>query len=279
MRIKCWGARGSIPVCGRQYLKYGGSTTCLEIRTDNDELLIVDAGTGIRQLGNVLIHENRNTFNLLFTHAHMDHLWGLPFFKPIYKKGVYINVYGCPFAQKSTREILMSSMAPPFFPIPFEDLKAEMLYLSSCEEPFQLNSLEIIPIPISHPNRGLGYKFIENGRVFVFLTDNELTYQHPQGLTYDQYLKFVSGADLLIHDAEFTPEEYKLTKGWGHSVYLDALQIAMEGEVKQFGLFHHNQEREDKDLDRMVDHCNDIIGKKGAPLKCLAVAEGKEFNL
>jgi phosphoribosyl 1,2-cyclic phosphodiesterase len=279
LRIKCWGARGSIPVCGKQYLKYGGSTTCLEIRTDNDELLIVDAGTGIRQLGNVLIHEKRNNFNLLFTHAHMDHLWGLPFFKPIYKQGVYINVYGCPFAQKSTREILMSSMAPPFFPIPFEDLKAEMLYLSSCEEPFQLDSLEIIPIPISHPNRGLGYKFIENGRVFVFLTDNELTYQHPQGLTYDQYLKFVAGADLLIHDAEFTPKEYKLTKGWGHSVYLDALQLALEGEVKQFGLFHHNQEREDKDLDGMVEHCRQIIKEKGSPLKCLAVAEGKEFNL
>ncbi len=279
MRIKCWGSRGSIPVCGKHYLKYGGSTTCMEIRNDNDELIIVDAGTGIRRLGNILINENRNNFNLLFTHAHVDHLWGLPFFKPLYKKGVYINVYGCPFAQQSTRDILKSSMSPPYFPINFDDIKAEMLYLSSCEEPFQLESIQIIPIHISHPNRGLGYKFIENGKTFVFLTDNELTYQHPQGLTYDHYLEFVSGVDLLIHDSEFTPGEYKHTKGWGHSVYTDALQLALDGKVKHFGLFHHNQERKDNQLDQMVEHCQEIIKKSASTLKCQAVAEGKEFNL
>ena len=279
MKIKCWGARGSVPVSGRNFLKYGGDTTCMEIRTENDEIVIIDAGTGIRELGNKLSSEKRNQISIIFTHAHMDHLWGLPFFKPLYKKGTYINIYGCAFAQKSTREILQKSMAPPFFPVSFEDIKAEILYLGECKKSFSIHSLEIIPITISHPNGGLGFKIIENGKSFVFLTDNELNYRHPGGHRFSYYVNFSRDADLLIHDAEFTEEEYKATKRWGHSVFKEALRLAIEADVKQFGMFHHNQDRKDSELDKMVDECKQIINDHQSGVDCFAVAELMEFIL
>jgi len=277
--IKCWGARGAIPVTGREFIKYGGDTTCFEIRTKNDDIIIIDAGTGIRRLGNQLLAENRSHLNIIFTHAHIDHLWGLPFFKPLYHKGVFINIYGCAFAQKSTREILSKSMSPPYFPINFNDIKAKILYLGACKKKFNLYSFEVTPIKLSHPNKGLGFKFVEDNRSFVFITDNELTYKHSGGLKYEDYLQFSSGADLLIHDGEFTPEEYKTTKKWGHSVYTDALQLALDAKVKRFGLIHHNQDRTDDQLDKIVEECQQIIKAKKSSLKCFAVAADMVMQL
>lgn len=279
MYIKCWGARGSIPVSGIEFLKYGGNTTCIEIRNSDDDILIIDAGTGIRKLGNQLIKKNRNRINIIFTHAHMDHVWGFPFFKPIYIKGIQINIFGCPFAQKSIKDILSKSMTSPYFPVNFEDIKAEIVFHGACKEKFSINSLEITPILLSHPNRGVGYKLVEDNKSFVFLTDNELTFKHPGGLEYQDYLDFSYNSDILIHDSEFTEEEYKKTKTWGHSVYKDALNLALEANVKQFGLFHHNQERTDLALDKIVKRCKSIIKNRKSSLECFAVYEGMEINL
>jgi len=271
MIIKCWGARGSIPVSGREYVKYGGDTTCIEIRTKDDDIIIIDAGTGIRKLGNWLLNKNRHNYNIIFTHAHWDHLLGFPFFKPIYFKGTHIDMFGCPFSQKSIREMILKSMTPPYFPVKYEDINAEIVYNGACENSFSINSMLVTPILLSHPNQGIGYKFVEDGKSFVFLTDNELTYKHPGGLDYQDYKDFSSNADLLIHDAEFTEEEYKTTKTWGHSVYKDALRLAIEANVKQFGLFHHNQDRTDAALEKIVQDCNHIIENEKSCLECFAV--------
>ena len=126
MIIRCWGARGSIPVSGKEYLKYGGSTTCLELRTKDDEIIIIDAGSGIRKLGNNLLDENRYEYSILFTHAHWDHVLGLPFFKPIYVEGTHINVFGCPFTQESVEQMISRTMAHPNFPVNFEEVKSHM---------------------------------------------------------------------------------------------------------------------------------------------------------
>ncbi|KPK96148.1 metal-dependent hydrolase [bacterium SM23_31] len=279
MIIKCWGARGSIPVSGSEYVKYGGDTTCMEIRTKNDEIIIIDAGSGIRKLGNRLRNENRHKFNFIFTHAHWDHLLGFPFFKPIYFKETNINIFGCKFAQKSIREIISKPMTPPYFPVDYEDIKAEISYSGACEDSFSIDSLAVTPILLSHPNQGIGYKFVEDDRCFVFLTDNELTYKHPGGLDYQDYLDFSSGTDLLIHDSEYTEEEYKITGTWGHSVYKDALQLALDADVKKFGLFHHNQDRTDTALDEIVQDCRRIIRDRRSNLECFAVYTGMEINL
>jgi phosphoribosyl 1,2-cyclic phosphodiesterase len=279
MIIKCWGARGSIPVCGIEFLKYGGDTTCIEIKTKKNELIIIDAGSGIRNLGNSFIAKNNKDFNILFTHSHLDHLIGFPFFKPIYKKDIKIHISGCSSGQSSIKDMISETMAPPYFPVKLQDIKADIDYKALSEEPFTIDSVTIDSIPISHPNMGLGYKLTEGNKRFVFLTDNELNYKHPGGRDFQDYLNFSKNADLFIHDAEFTETEFKFTRTWGHSVYLDALELALEAKVKRFGLFHHNQERTDKELDQMVNNCRDIIKKKGSNLECFAVHTGMEIDL
>jgi phosphoribosyl 1,2-cyclic phosphodiesterase len=279
MIIRCWGARGSTPVSGREYLRYGGSTTCIELRTKDDEIIIIDAGSGIRKLGNRLLEENRNEYSILFTHAHWDHVLGFPFFKPIYVKGTRISVFGCPFAQGSVKQMISQTMVHPNFPVNLEDVESEISYRGACENSFSINSVIVTPIFLSHPGQGTGYKFIEDSQSFVFLTDNELSFKHPGGLDYQDYVNFSSDADLLIHDAEFTEEEYEKTRSWGHSVYEDALRLALEARVGKFGLFHHNQDRTDIGLDAIVQDCQHIIKDDKASLECFAVYEGMEIKL
>lgn len=279
MLIKCWGSRGSIPVSGPEYVKYGGDTTCIEIRSRSGEIIIVDAGTGIRRLGNKLIKEKETRYNFIFTHAHWDHLMGFPFFKPLYSKNTEIRMHRCPFPRRFVENMINTVMAPPNFPVKYSDLKARFVYEEGCPTNFAIGSVAIEPIPLSHPNRGSGYKFIEDGKSFVFLTDNELDFVHPGGCTYADYVRFAKGADLLFHDAEYTDEEYRLTREWGHSRYREALDLALEAEVRQFGLFHLNQERTDAKMDVIVAACRDIIAERGRTLECMGVSTDMEFTL
>ena len=279
MKIRIWGSRGSIPVSGREYLKYGGDTTCVEIRSQSGDIIIIDAGTGIRRLGNLLADEKICNLNFLFTHAHWDHLMGFPFFKPLYFKRTAIRMHRCPFHNKFVEIILSKVMAPPNFPVKYSDITAQISYQEACPTSFEIGSLRVVPIAISHPNGGSGYKFIEDNKTFVFLTDNELGYIHPGGQTFEDYLKFVHGADLLIHDAEYTPKEYDTFIDWGHSVYTDALELARQAAVKKLGLFHLNQERTDKEMDNIVDDCRRRIAAAGSNLTCVGVAGDMEFQL
>jgi phosphoribosyl 1,2-cyclic phosphodiesterase len=277
MLIRCWGARGSIPVSGRNYLRYGGDTPCIEIRTRDDDIIIVDAGSGVRRLGSRLLAENRHDYTMIFTHAHWDHIMGFPFFKPIYLAETRISLFGCPFAQASVKAMISHIMAPPNFPVRFEDITAEIHYQETCQHTFTLGSLSVAPIPLSHPNQGMGYRFEEEGKSFVFLTDNELTYRHPGGMEYDDYCSFAKGADLLIHDAEYRTEDYRLTRTWGHSVYTDALRLALDAGVARLGLFHHNQERTDQAVEEMVEDCRRVA--TGRSLQCFAMHQDMEIAL
>ena len=279
MKIRIWGSRGSIPVSGKEYLKYGGDTTCLEIRTKSGDIIIVDAGTGIRRLGNQLAKENCRDFNFIFTHAHWDHLMGFPFFKPLYSKRSRIRMHRCPYHSKFVETILSKLMAPPNFPVKYADTTAQLSYPDDCPMAFQIGSVSVETIALSHPNGGSGYKFTEDGSRFVFLTDNELGYIHPGGLTFGEYLKFTRGADLLLHDAEYTPREYKTYIDWGHSVYTDALDLAQKAGVKKLGLFHLNQERTDRQMDRIVKDCRERNAAKGFQLDCIGVASDMVFEL
>ncbi len=279
MYIKCWGSRGSIPVSGKEFLKYGGETTCLEIRTKTDDIIIVDAGTGVRRLGNQLIREKRTSYNFIFTHAHWDHLMGFPFFRPIYMTGAKLRIFRCPFPDKHVEKMIARVMAPPYFPIKYSEIRAGISYKNGCPKKFKIGSMTIVPIPLSHPGGGCGYKFIEDGKTFVFLTDNELGFKHKGGLEFDDYTDFATGADLLFHDAEFTPEEYEASIEWGHSAYTDAIDLAIKANVKQLGLFHLNQERSDKEMDKIVTDCRKIISSQKEGLKCFAVGADSAFKL
>ena len=204
---------------------------------------------------------------------------GFPFFKPIYSHKTNLNIWGCPFAQSSIKEMLSHVMAAPNFPVNFDSIHANISYQDTCLDSYTLGSMIITPIALSHPNQGTGYKFEEDGKCFVFLTDNELGYKHEGGLDFQDYLKFSRGADLLIHDAEYKEDEYKKTRSWGHSVYKDALNLALDAGVKKLGLFHHNQERFDTEIDEIVNDCQKEIARRGKKMECVAVGQSMEFNL
>ena len=279
MYIKCWGSRGSIPVSGSEYLKYGGDTTCLEIRSKEDDIIIVDAGTGIRRLGNHLMEEKRYRYHFIFTHAHWDHVMGFPFFKPIFSGKAHFVMHRCPFHSKFVETILSKVMAPPNFPVRLAEIKASMEYVDACPVTFTIGSISVTPISLSHPNGGSGYRFEEDGRSFVFLTDNELGFIHPGGQDMDAYVDFSRGADLLVHDAEYTPEEYPSRLEWGHSAFTDTVALAQRAGVSRLGLFHINQERTDDQVDEMVAACNDILARDKSAIDCFAVAGDMEFSL
>lgn len=279
MIIRCWGARGSIPTSGKDYLRYGGNTTCLEIRNAQDDILIVDAGSGIREAGNAFLAEGRSDFTLILTHAHWDHIMGFPFFKPLYREKTNLRIWGCSFAQDSIKEMLAHVMSAPYFPINYNEVHANIDYQITCGGEYTLGDLAITPIALSHPNQGTGFKFAQNGKSLVFLTDNELGLRHQGGLTYSDYLTFCRGADLLIHDAEYLDEEYPKRRGWGHSTIEQATRLALDAEVGQLGLFHHNQDRHDHEIDAMVARCQSIIGARRSALTCFAVHQSMELML
>lgn len=278
MKVKFWGARGSIPVSGRQYMKYGGSTTCVELRSKKDDLVIIDAGTGIRPLGKELIKTGHHRFNMLFTHSHWDHVIGFPFFAPIYNKKTHIRVMGCSFSSAPVREIVAKTMQPPGFPIKFEEIAVRFEFASVRSDGCEFGSLSMKPIELSHPNRGLGYKFSEGGKTFVFLTDNELGFKHPGGMGFDDYVKYSEGADLLVHDTDYTDAEYPRRKTWGHSTWQQGLALALKAGVRSLGLFHHNQDRTDADLEKILADCRKLVKKAGSKLNCFAVKEGREIK-
>lgn len=281
MEIKCWGSRGSVPVSGKNYLKYGGDTTCIEITAQSGHTIIVDAGTGIRNLGNSLIERDISEYYLLFTHAHWDHVLGFPFFRPLLFKKNRLFIQDRKFSGEKidTRTVLKEAMKEPFFPIGLQDLSADLCFDKTLNHTFDIGSIGIETIPLNHPGGGFGYKFTESGRVFVFLTDNEIGFDHEGGKDPKAYIDFIKNADLLFHDGEYTLEEYPNRRGWGHSAFFDLLEFSVQSQVKKLGIFHHNQDRTDREIDAIEKECRAELKKTGSCIDCFAVAAGTSLTL
>ena len=280
MEITIWGCRGALPIPGRSTVRYGGNTTCLEIRLADGNLIVLDAGTGIRSLSKKIMTEGgRDEIFLLLSHSHWDHLMGFPFFAPGYVESFKIHVRGGPIAKETIRKYLERQMEPPFFPVKFSTMKAEFDFTHGLPQVKNIGKAVITPIPLSHPNGGYGFKIEESGKTFIFMTDNELEYEHEGGRSIREYTRFCEGADLLIHDAQYTMEEYKRNIKWGHSTYKSALDLALNAEVKQFGLFHHDPDHSDADLDRIVAVSREYLAKRNKNMDCFAASEGMSLSL
>lgn len=285
MKIKIWGCRGSLPVSGAQVARYGGNTTCVEVRDADQRMIVLDAGTGVRNLGKYLVKEKHSKkITFLITHAHWDHVSGFPFFSPAYSAEFDIAICGGPVTQRSVRGFLAHQMEPPYFPIPFARLKANIHYGCRCSSkncigtPTQANGhIRCSSLPVSHPNGGYGFKLVEAGRSFVFMPDNEIGFHHQGGPSRAELIRFIQGADLLLHDAQYTEAEYQKTRGWGHSTYQEVVKIALKSGVKRLGLFHHDPDRDDEDLDCQVERCRRRIAASGQTMDCFACAEGMEL--
>ncbi len=281
MRIKVWGCRGSLTTAGPEVVRYGGNTTCLEVRLDDGTLIIIDSGSGIHKLGNSLLAEKGlSEMYLLLTHSHWDHILGFPFFTPAYLPAYTIRVKGGPDAKNSLRKYLEHQMDPPYFPVEFSVLKASFDFSSNDSHMIRVGSAEVVPVPLNHPNGGYGFVIVEHGRRFVFLTDNELGHGHPGGLTEADYIEVARGADLLFHDAQYSDDEYtRRTRGWGHSTYNRAAGLAASAGVRRYGTFHHDPDHDDAAVDESVLLARSVLAARGSRAECFAVAEGMELTV
>jgi phosphoribosyl 1,2-cyclic phosphodiesterase len=286
MKITIWGCRGSITSPGKETLRYGGESTCLEILTDEKETIVIDAGSGIRKLGYKMVKDTSLAkFSMLLTHAHWDHLAGFPFFRPAFFSRFSITLCGGQAPRISLMNYLRHQMEAPYFPVDMTAMHATFTEGCTCgcaECNHTIPGIEgahrCDSIPLNHPNGGFGYKLTGKlGKVFVFLTDNELQYRHETGQNREDYVLFCKNADLLFHDAHYTEEEYRKTKTWGHSTYKDAVDLAIDAGVKRLGLFHHDPDRTDEQIDRQVEWCKDYIRDRGSNLECFACAEGDNY--
>jgi phosphoribosyl 1,2-cyclic phosphodiesterase len=284
MKIKIWGCRGSITTPGLHTVRYGGNSTCLEVRSGDGKIFIIDAGSGVRNLGKALRREaDTSDIRFFFTHPHWDHLSGFPFFEPAYIDRFNITFCSGPHAQDTIHKYLTHQMESPYFPVEFSYLKARFNF--RCENHNRedidcpLSCMQFRALPLNHPNGGYGCRLIEHGKKFIFLTDNELGFHHKGGLTPAEYVELCRDADLLLHDAQYTDEEYKYTRGWGHSTYKDATDLAIQAGVKRMGLYHHDPDRSDDDLDRQLDLCRKQIKQAGSHVECFACAEGMVLEL
>ncbi|MBW2102319.1 MAG: MBL fold metallo-hydrolase [Deltaproteobacteria bacterium] len=281
MKIKFWGTRGSIAVPGKDTTIYGGNTTCLEITLASERKVIVDAGTGIRALGDVLSSEREVVdVHLLITHIHWDHVLGFPFFAPIYNPSTRITIDGFPTCMKGLRYTFDNKMGDGFFPIQFDDLRARIKYLDRINRgPLDLDGVLVDTIPLQHPQGGFGFRFREGEKTFIFLTDNELRDDAWTSRSPQDYAEFCRDADILVHDAQYTPEEIADRRGWGHSDYLSVVRLALEANVKRLILFHHDPSRKDVQVMAMKVLCDDFVRKEGATLVVEAAMENSEFDL
>jgi len=285
MNIVIWGCRGTIGSPGPSTIRYGGESTCIEVRTDDGEVIIIDAGSDIRKLGQHLLKDKSvSKINLLLTHSHWDHLAGFPLFQPAYSSRYSFALCGGNDAQSSVVDYLKHEMDPPYFPVNFSELKAKFESGCCCNNATCENRLCYAErsticesIPLNHPNGGFGFKLSGKTGFFVFLSDNEIRYAHLGELPRDAYVKFCDHANLLLHDAQYLEAEYERTRGWGHSTFQDALDLAIDAGVQRLGLFHHDPDRTDDELDRLVDWCRKYIRDKGSIVECFACAEGMKL--
>jgi len=281
MKVKFWGTRGSIAAPGRDTVVYGGNTCCVEILLNCGETVVIDSGSGIRPLGDHMMATRETVdIHLLMTHVHWDHVQGFPFFDPVFKPMTRIAVDGAPRCIKGLRAIFDSGIGDGFFPIRFEHLRAEIRYLDRlCYGPLKIQNTTITTVPLQHPQGGFGFRFEEDDKSFVFLTDNELTRKIWRGKRIEDFVPFCRDADILVHDAQFLPEEIETYRGWGHSDYSTALELAVKAGVKHLILFHHEPSRTDKAEALIEKKCRELAGKHSTDIKIEAAREGSELTL
>jgi phosphoribosyl 1,2-cyclic phosphodiesterase len=271
MYVKFWGVRGSIPTPTSQNMGSGGNTSCLEVRLPGGEVIIVDGGTGVRPLGAALSAAaggKVTDLHLFLTHFHWDHIQGLPFFQPLYSKDNSVTFYSMKTPEE-TREILEGQMNVPYFPVDFRFLPAKRHFVDITGKVFHFGDTEVNNFALNHPQGCHGYSFTHHGRKLVFASD--LEHGVPE---FDAILlEAAADADVLIFDAQFTPEEYEKRHGWGHSTWLQATEVAKQTRAKKLVLFHHDPGHGDEVMQIILAHAREYF-----PETYLAV-EGESFYL
>jgi phosphoribosyl 1,2-cyclic phosphodiesterase len=278
MEVQFWGVRGSIAVSGSKYQRYGGNTTCVEV-THDGQRLILDAGTGARALGDA-IGFSPVSATFLFTHVHWDHIQGFPFFAPAFHPGSDLRILGADRPSGGVADALRAQMRPPQFPVTLDALRARLSFGGvTSGEWVEIGPFRVLPLELDHPDGVLAYRIEAGGKTVVFATDVEQALRGGAegGAGLDRRLiALAEGADLLIHDAQYTPAEYvgqsgPMRRGWGHSTWTAAMAIAREAAAARLALYHHDPSRTDDQLDAIeqvarLDLAGVFMAREGAPV-------------
>ncbi len=295
--IKFWGTRGSIAVPSPETLRYGGNTTCVELRADG-EIIVLDGGSGIRPLGVALDREFQARpikLSLLITHAHWDHIQGFPFFKPAYDSKNEIRIFGFDGAGATFREIMAEPMRAPFFPITMRELSAQMNINKLNEMKFSLGKLDIHAAFVNHPGVCVGYRIFTSAGSVGFVPDHEpyefylhaargkqLSAEEVKEIATEKHaglVQFLRGSDILILDTQYTDQEYKKHIGWGHGSVSSAVSLALEAEVQTLFLFHHDPSHDDEMVDTLVESARELAMRSGSHLEVAGAQQGTEILL
>ncbi|MFA7241057.1 MAG: MBL fold metallo-hydrolase [Sulfuricellaceae bacterium] len=266
MKIKFWGVRGSIPSPGPNTVKYGGNTTCIEIRTDDGQLIVLDGGTGIFALSQTLLREMPVTANVFITHTHWDHIHGLPFFIPIFIPGNKLRLHGAfdPISGRGIEHIMEVQLQYSYFPVREAEMKAKIEYETLMpEQSLQIGATTVTPMLLNHPVINFGYRIECSGKSVFFTGDHEPHYNiyAPGDESYDEYQALISekekailaavrGVDVLIADSSYTIEEYPGKKGWGHGTFDSSIVLSKQAQAKILYCTHHEPTRSDEALER-----------------------------
>jgi len=269
MIITFYGVRGSTPTPGSSTVKYGGNTSCVHFEMNNGQDVILDSGTGMRLLGQKLIRKS-TPVNIILSHGHWDHIQGYPFFAPIFQPDRQIDIFTSAQSGHKLLCALFDQMDGNNFPIKADELPSQSTCIfKDVESVLHERGINIVKKPLNHPGGGTAYKIEEDGVTCAYVTDNELDPPYKVHTTYDEWVDYLHGVDVLIHDAQYTEEDMPHKHGWGHSLISQVRQLATDAEVGALVMFHHDPDRTDGELDEIqIENESHFKGKR-APAKTL----------
>ena len=285
IRVKFWGTRGSIATPGMSTVRYGGNTSCIEVRY-GETLLLLDCGTGARELGISLAREYQSNpmhAHILVSHSHWDHIQGFPFFSPAYVQGNKVTLYSLRGADKSLEKVFAGQMDSSYFPVSVADMMSHLEFVE-LEGPVSLGGATISHIFLNHPGLAVGFRIDLHGKSLVYLTDHEpfsrMSGENDYNLKLDRAItEFAHGADLYIREAQYTDEEYPQKKGWGHSTWSDALSCAHKAGVRSLALFHHDPLHDDHMMDRIGQECRASMLREGMTFSFVIASDYMELSV